>query len=128
MHHLVVGEGQDEVFREGVEEGEGDVPVVILPEVGVQLHVVEHIVHPAHVPLEVEAQPPLAHRVGDLGPGGGLLGDHEHVAVLGKDALVEPLEEVHGLQILVAAVDIGDPLAPLAAVVQVEHGGHRVHP
>ena len=56
MDHLVVGEGQDVVLREGVHQGEGDVPVVELPEVGVHFDVVADVVHPAHVPLEVEAQ------------------------------------------------------------------------
>ena len=41
--------GEHEVLREGVHKGEGQVPVVVLPEVGVQLDVVGHIVHPAHV-------------------------------------------------------------------------------
>ena len=128
MHHLVVGQGQDEVLRESVHQREGDVLVVELPEVGVQLHVMGDVVHPAHVPLQVEAQAALVHRVGHQGPGGGLLGDHQHVGVGDKDVGVEGAQEVDGLQILVAAVLVGHPLAALAAVVQVEHGGHGVHP
>ena len=129
---LVVAEGQDEVLREGIHKGEGNVLVVELAEVGIQLHVVGDVVHPAHVPLEVEAQTTLqaalAHRLGDVGPGGGFLGDHETAGVEGEHMLVQLLEKVHRLQILVAAVDVGDPLAALAAVIQIEHGGHRVHP
>ena len=42
--------------------------------------------------------------------------------------LVEPLEEVDCLEVLVAAEDVGDPLARLARVVEVEHRGHRIDP
>ena len=117
MHHLVVGQRQNVVFREGVHQGEGDVPVIELAEVGVHLDVVADVVHPAHVPFEVEAQAALVHRVGHLGPGGGFLGHHEHIGVGTEDGGVQLLEELDGLQILVAAIDVGGPLAVLAAVV-----------
>ena len=42
--------------------------------------------------------------------------------------LVEPLEEVDRLEVLVAAEDVGDPLAGLARVVEVEHRGDGVDP
>ena len=102
--------------------------MIELPEIGVHLHIVSDVVHPAHVPFQIEAQAALADRVGHQGPGGGLLGDHQHVVVLAEDPGVELPDEIHGLQILVSAVDVGGPLPSLAAVVQIEHGGHRVHP
>ena len=37
------------------------------------------------------------------------------------------LEELDGLKILVAAVDIRAPLTVFSAVIQIENGGHRVH-
>ena len=102
--------------------------MVELAEIGIQLDVVADVVHPAHVPLEVEAQPPLVHRVGDLGPGGGLLSDHQHVGMGREDGGVQLLEELDGLQVLIPAVDVGHPGPVLSAVVQIEHGGHRVYP
>ena len=102
--------------------------MAVLAEDGVGFQVVTDVVHPAHVPLEVEAQSALAHRVGHLGPGGGLLGDHQHVRVGGEDGGVQLLQEVHRFQIFVAAVDIGHPVALMPGVVQIEHGGYRVHP
>ena len=128
VDHLVVGEGQDIVLREGVHQGEGDITVVELAKIGVQLDIVADVVHPAHVPLEVEAQAAVVHRLGHLGPGGGLLRHHEHVGVGGEDGGVQVLEELNGLQILVPAVHVGHPLPRLPVVVQIEHGGHRVHP
>ena len=56
MHHLVVREGQYVIFREGVEHGEGHLVVVVLAVDGVHPHVIQHVVHPAHVPLKAEAR------------------------------------------------------------------------
>ena len=42
------------------------------------------------------------------------------------DLLVQPAQERDGLEVLASAVDVGDPLALLAGVVEVEHGGHRI--
>ena len=42
--------------------------------------------------------------------------------------LVEPLEEVDRLEVLVAAEHVGDPLAGLARIVEVEHRGDGVDP
>ena len=67
VDHLVVAQGQDVVLREGVEHGEGDVLVVALAEPGVHLQVVAHVVHPAHVPLQVEAQAADAVGTDDVG-------------------------------------------------------------
>src|SRR3989304_4992916 len=44
------------------------------------------------------------------------------------DLGVAPAEERDGREVLAAAVLVGDPLALLAGVVEVEHGGHGVHP
>ena len=52
------------------------------------------------------------------------------VCVSGKsrpDAHVELLQELDRLEVLLAAVRVGDPLAVLAPVVEVEHRGDRVH-
>ena len=56
VHYFVVADGQHEVLAEGIEEAEGDFVVVACAEERVGLHVAEHVVHPAHVPLEVKAQ------------------------------------------------------------------------
>ena len=84
--------------------------------------------HPAHVPLEAEAQAALVGGAGDGGPGGGLLGNGAGIREVAVDHLVEAAEEGHGLQVLPAPVAVGDPLSLFAAVVQVEHRGHGVHP
>ncbi len=94
----------------------------------VLFHIVEGVVHPAHVPLEVEPQATFAHRRADARPGGGFLGDHQGTRCFFMDHLVEMTQEGDGLQVLAAAMDVGDPLALLARIVAVEHGGHGVDP
>jgi hypothetical protein len=75
VHHLVVAEGEHEVLGVGVPDRERHIVLVELAEPRIQLEVIEHVVHPTHVPFEVETQ---AAHVGGLGhhrPGGGFLGN-----------------------------------------------------
>ncbi len=83
--------------------------------------------HPAHVPLHVEAQPAEIDGTRDHRPGRRLLRERDEPRIFLMDQLVELLEEIHGLEILAAAELVGNPLARLARVVQIEHGGHRIH-
>ena len=46
----------------------------------------------------------------------------------GEDRLVKLLEEFHRFQVLLAAETVGDPFPVPPVVIQVQHGGHRVHP
>ena len=90
--------------------------------------VLEGVVHPAHVPLEAEAQPAGLRGTGDAGEGGGLLRDHHDA----RGALVRGggrlLQERDVLEVLAAAVAVGHPLPVLSGVVQVQHRGDRVDP
>jgi hypothetical protein len=67
VHHLVMAERQDEILGEGVVDAEGHLVVMMLPVDRVLRHVGERVVHPAHVPLEREAEPILLHRPGHAG-------------------------------------------------------------
>ncbi len=128
VHHLVVADRQHKVLTEGVEEAEGHLLVVAGPEERIGAHVADHVVHPAHVPLEVEAEPAVLRGLGHQRPGGGLLRDHQPLGVAAQHGAVELLQKGDGLEVLLAAVLVGLPLAVLAVVVEVKHAGHRVHP
>ena len=82
--------------------------------------------HPAHVPLEAEAEAALGGRLGDAGPRRRLLGDGDRAGHPLADGAVHLLEELHRLEVLAAAVHVGRPLAGLAGVVEVEHRGDGV--
>ncbi len=83
--------------------------------------------HPSHIPLETEPEPAHGGGLRDHGPGGGLLGDGLHVGMAAVHVRIQLLQEADGLQVFVAAVLVGNPLALGASVVEVEHGGDRVH-
>ena len=82
--------------------------------------------HPAHVPLEAEAEPAEVRGPGDARPRRRLLGDRDGA----RDPLVgggvHLLEERDRLEVLAAAVHVRRPLARLAGVVEVEHRGDAV--
>ena len=84
--------------------------------------------HPAHVPLEAEAQAALGGGPGDALPRGRLLGDRDRAGHPLVDGGVHLLQELHGLEVLAAAVHVGRPLAGLPGVVEVEHRGDGVDP
>ena len=56
VHDFVVAQHQDEMLLEGIHEREGDVAVMKAAEDRIERHVMEEIVHPAHVPFEPEAE------------------------------------------------------------------------
>ena len=56
MHDLVMAQRQNKSFGEAIGHGEGQLIVVIGAEWEIRLTVFQRIVHPAHVPLIVEAQ------------------------------------------------------------------------
>ena len=90
------------------------------------LHVFQHIVHPAHIPLEVEAQAAHRGRTADRRPGGRFLGVGRGTGAFLPEDFIHAAQEMHGLEILAAAVDVRNPLARRAAVIAIEHRGHRI--
>ena len=58
VHHLVMGEHLDEVLGVLVEHAEGQVVLVPLAVDRLLAEVPQRVVHPAHVPLVVEPEPP----------------------------------------------------------------------
>ena len=50
---------------------------MVMAEIRVALHVIEEIIHPAHIPLEVKAESSVILIAGDLRPGRGLFSDQD---------------------------------------------------
>ena len=128
VHHFVMGEGQKEIFVKGIEHPEGQGVVVILPEDRVHGQIFQGVVHPSHVPLEAEAQAPDVDGAGDHGPVRGLLGRGLDIGEALVDFGVELAQKGDGFQVLPAAVLVGHPFPRFPGIIQVEHGGHGVHP
>ena len=128
VHDLVVGERQDEVLVPGVDHREGQLVVVEAAVHRLLREVLERVVHPAHVPLEAEAEPAEVGRARDARPRGRLLRDRHHARLAAVDDLVQLAQEGDGVEVLAAAEGVGHPLALLARVVEVEHRRDGVHP
>ena len=127
MHYLVMGQRQHEILAEGVHHGEGNLVMMPLPVDRIKAEIAEGVIHPAHIPLVVKAHAAHVDRLGDVRPGGGLLGDHQCLRILPEYGLVELVEEVYGLQVAVAAVLVRLPLPMLPAIVQIQHIGHCIN-
>ena len=77
MYDLIVGEYQHKILTVGVKHAEGQLPVMLVAEIRITLHVSGKIIHPAHIPLIIKAQAVLLHRTGDLRPCGRFLCDEK---------------------------------------------------
>ena len=71
-------------------------------EVG--LHIVEGVIHPAHVPLVVEAQSPLLGGAGDHGPGRGLFRHGESAGELLPHHMIKLAQKINGLQVALVSI------------------------
>ena len=128
VHDLVVAQRANEVLGEGVHDGEREQAVVSGAPRKIGLHVVQGVVHPAHVPLVVEAQASVLRRIGHERPRGGLLGHHHHVGEVGLHGAVDLADKRAGVQILLGTVLVELLLARIVdAKVEVQHAGHAVH-
>ena len=126
VDNLIVGDDKNVVLAVCIGHGEGHLIVVVFAEVRIALLILQKVVHPAHVPLEVEAETAVDRRAGDHRPCRGLLSDHDRTGAALMDNRVEMAEEFNCLEVLVLTVLVGNPLTVLSAVIQIEHGGDRI--
>src|SRR5690348_15000917 len=100
---------------------------MVFAENGIEGKVAQRVVHPAHIPFEVEAESAEISGARDGGPGGGFFGDGEDAGMAGVDDFVHLFDESDGLEIFAAAELVGEPLAFLAGIIEVEHGSDGVY-
>ena len=123
---LIMRQGQDEIFVEGVEEAKRQRIMVELTMDGIVVHVLQHIVHPAHIPFQPKPETTDRRRPRHHRPGGRFLGNGVDVRMLLVDCLIEMAQKGNRFEVLSSALDIGDPGARLTRVIKVEHGGHCI--
>ena len=126
MHHLVVGEREDEVLGERVEQPEAELVVVVDAVDRVAREIVECVVHPAEVPLEPEAEAADRDGSGDSRPCRRFLRHEDRPGLARVGDGVESADELDRLVVLVAAVGVRDPGSGRTRVVAVEHRCDRV--
>ena len=127
VNNLIMRDRQDIVFGEAVEERECQLIVIECAVKRIHRHIGEHIVHPAHVPLEIEAQSADVGRLCDERPRSRFLRDHQHIGMPCEHGLIEQPQERDRFEIFSAAVDIRAPFAVAAVIVKIEHRSDCVH-
>ncbi len=127
MDDLVVGQRKNVILGAVVAHGKSHAVVVALAHDRIQLHVLAEVMHPAHVPLEVKSKAAVLGLGRDLGPRCGLLSDREETGMCAMDHGVEMFEELDRVEVFVSAVLVGQPMAVLLAVVEIQHGGDSVN-
>ena len=119
MHDFVVREGQNVVFAERVGDGKRQFVVHALAEERVGLDVRQRVVHPAHIPLVVEAQSAEGRRHRHHRERRAFFRDHDHAGVSGQHRFIQGLQKVHRFQVDFAAELVALPLALSAVVIEV---------
>src|SRR5690606_41915238 len=97
-------ERQNEVLGKSIDEAEGELAVVVAAMDGIAAHIIEAVVHPAHVPLVAEAEAAIMNGARDARPGGRFLGDRGGPGILAEQLGVQLAQEGDRLEILVAAM------------------------
>ena len=126
VHHLVVAQGQNKILGKRVGHRERERVVVSLTVQRIERHIPQHIVHPAHVPLEQEPQSPVVIGLRDERKRSRLLGDHHDRRLRLKRRRVQLPQKVDGLQVFAPAEPVRLVVWPV--VVEIQHRGHRVDP
>src|ERR1700704_3533603 len=111
MHYLVVRQRQHEVFMEGIQQTEAQLVVVPAPVYGLLGDVAQRIVHPAHIPLEAEAQSTHVWRAAHHWPSGRLFGERQHAGAGGVYPLVDVTQQAVCRQVLSTAELVGYPFS-----------------
>src|SRR5207247_6191117 len=94
MDHLVVRKREQEILRVRIKHAEGQPVELATPVVRVAFHELQGVVHPTHVPLEIETQSALARGVRDFRKGAGFLGNGHGAGILPVDRSEEHTSEL----------------------------------
>ena len=101
--------------------------MVVASEIWIQLHVIKKIVHPSHVPLHGKSQSAVFRSSGHLWPCCRFLCNNHGSVISSSHYCIQMFEEFDRFQILILSIDIRHPVACTAAIIQIQHGGHRIY-
>ena len=127
VHDFIMRDGQYEVFAERVHEAKCQLVLMVSAMNRVTRDITQAVVHPAHIPLVVEAEPTRIRGARHRRKRRGLLGNGHRAGTLTAHHFIETPQKSHGFQILAASMHVGQPLARRAAVVAIEHRRHGIN-
>src|SRR5437762_10529280 len=105
-----MAENENEILRKRVEQRKSDVAVMITAINRIEAHVLEEVVHPAHVPFETEPKTAQISGPRHAWPVSRFLGDCDDARETLVTNFVELFQEIDGVEIFTAAVNVRDPL------------------
>ncbi len=126
MNHLIVRQRQNKVFGMVVQHTKGQLVVMILAVHRVQLHVVQRVVHPAQIPLVPEPQAARFRWTRHAREVCRFFRHADRAGHLLANNAVGITQKLNGFQVFTTAELVRYPLALFAAVVTVDHRGHRI--
>ena len=118
--------GKNEILRKSIHQRESQFFVIVFSEKRIAGNVIEHIVRPAHIPLEVEAEPAFVGGRGDHRPCSRFLRDHQNIAELSEYGGIQFSEKRYGFEVFVLPVYVRDPFTRFAVVIKIKHGSDSV--
>ena len=127
MNNFIMRQHENVALALRIGKAERDLILNILSEIRVALHVFEEIMHPAHVPFIGETEAVVVDVSGHLRPSRGFLRDRHHARIILVNDRIEMFDKFDCFEVFLASVFVRHPLAVLAAVIQVQHGSHRIH-
>src|ERR1700730_13608583 len=112
---------------EGVNHRKGNFFLVESPMNRFAPHVEKEVVHPAHIPLQPEAEAAQVGWPGNTGPSCGFFRNgHDPGEPLITD-FVKAFHEVNGVEIFTCSMDVWHPFTWFPRVVEIQHRRDRVY-
>src|SRR5258705_2203501 len=91
------------------------------------LEVFDSVMHLLNMPLEIDTQPTGINWMTHGGPGVRLFRNHHRSRTNPVSNLIQLFQKGQCFQVLTAAKFVREPLAFLAAIVQIKHRSHGIH-
>ena len=95
--------------------------MLVFPVNRVLFHVSQAVIHPTHIPFEVESQSAGIGRMADSGPGCGFFGNGKNPREFFKENPVQLPDEGDGFQVFPTTIMVGQPFSGFPVVIQVKH-------
>ncbi len=101
--------------------------MAVASEIRIKLNVIQIIIHKAHIPFQVKAQPVVLQRSRNLRECSTLLRNGKDTGIPFLHDGIQMLDQFYSFQVLLSAIHIGNPFAVLFTVIQIKHTRHCVH-
>src|ERR1700722_3399717 len=125
---LIVRERQNEIFGEGINQAKCDLAMLVTSEYWILRQIVQHVMHPAHIPLEAESQSSNVGGPRDLRPGSRFFRHHHDVGKCRINMLIQLSQEVNRVYVFFSAVAVRYPLSFAPSIIEIEHCGDCIDP